>query len=107
MKLKQLKTIDIQAKEWRDKKYGNSYWSSEITLNFGESNEETYNIPFSYGYGEQYLQNSLELIKNFFPQSNWFKSKWNFNKWNLFEEYGIVVNNSIKKNCFKRELIKA
>jgi hypothetical protein len=107
MKLKQLKTIDIQAKEWTDKTNGNDYWSSEITLNFGKSNSKTYTMPFSYGYDEQYLYNSLELVKNLFPKSNWFKSKWNFNKWSLFEKYGIVVNNSIKKNCLKRDLIKA
>ena len=40
IKLKDLKTIDIEAKEWRDKVNGNSYFSSDITLNYGMDNQE-------------------------------------------------------------------
>ena len=40
MKLSQLKTIDINAKEWRDKINGNSYFSSDVTLNYGMENEK-------------------------------------------------------------------
>ena len=40
MQLKQLKTIDIEAKEWRDKIYGNSYFSSDVALNYGMNNQK-------------------------------------------------------------------
>ena len=60
MKLSQLKTIDINAKEWRDKINGNSYFSSDVTLNYGMQNEETIKLPFQYGYGDQYYYASME-----------------------------------------------
>jgi len=107
MKLRELKTIDIQAKQWRDKINGNSYFSSEITLNYGQPNEERYEYPFAYGYGDQYEHSSLELVKNLFPKSKWFKSKYTYQKWRLKDEYRISVNSSIKKDCFQRELIHA
>ena len=64
MQLKQLKTIDIEAKEWRDKIYGNSYFSSDVTLNYGMNNEKVIKLPFQYGYGDQYKYEALrELVK--------------------------------------------
>ena len=107
MKLRQLKTIDIQGKEWRDKKYGNSYFSTDIILNFGKPNEERYKYSFAYGYGDQYEHSSLELVKNLFPKSKWCKSEYTYQKWRLKDEYGIVVNSSIQENCLKRELYHA
>ena len=35
MKLKELKTIDIEALAYRDTVNGNSYFSSNVTLNHG------------------------------------------------------------------------
>ena len=52
IKLKDLKTIDIEAKEWRDKVNGNSYFSSDVILNYGMNNKETIKVPFQYGYGD-------------------------------------------------------
>ena len=66
MQLKQLKTIDIEAKEWRDRIYGNSYFSSDVTLNYGMDNQETIKLPFQYGYGDQYYHASMEEVKNLF-----------------------------------------
>jgi hypothetical protein len=54
IKLKNLKTIDIEAKEWRDKVNGNSYFSSDITLNYGMNDQEIIKLPFQYGYGDFY-----------------------------------------------------
>ena len=47
------KTIDIQAKEWFDKVNGNSYFAGTITLNYGTETEETFLLPFQYGYGNE------------------------------------------------------
>ena len=38
------KTIDVNAKEWIDKKHGNSYFCGTVTLNYGMKNEETFLI---------------------------------------------------------------
>ena len=44
-----LKSILINTKYWFDKTYGNTYYSSQITLNFGENDESKHCIPFTYG----------------------------------------------------------
>ena len=104
MKLSQLKTIDINAKEWRDKIYGNSYFSSDVILNYGMKNEKVIKLPFQYGYGEQYIYESLRAIQKLFPKSKWFKEK--YTRYEIQREYKIIIRNSIKTNCLKRELNK-
>ena len=89
MKLSQLKTIDINAKEWRDKINGNSYFSSDVILNYGMNNQETIKLPFQYGYGDHYIYQSLREIK-----------------YQIQDEYKIIIRNSIKTNCLKKELNK-
>ena len=104
MQLKQLKTIDIKAKEWRDKTYGNSYFSSDITLNYGMDSQEIIKLPFQYGYGDQYYHASMEEVKNLFPRSNWVKKK--YSSWEVKDKYKFIIRNSIQRNCLKKELNK-
>ena len=66
MKLSELKTIDINAKQWRDTINGNSYFSSRVTLNYGMDNERIIELPFQYGYEEAYLFESLQEVKKTF-----------------------------------------
>lgn len=61
-----IKTIDVQAKEWFDKANGNSYFSAQVTINFGEPDCIGFSIPFQYGYGEHYKQSTLEALKKRF-----------------------------------------
>ena len=105
MKLSQLKTIDINAKEWRDKINGNSYFSSDVTLNYGMQNEETIKLPFQYGYSDHYVYQSLREIQKLFPKSKWFKENL-LGKYQIQKEYKIIIRNNIKTNCLKRELNK-
>ncbi len=105
MKLSQLKTIDINAKEWRDKINGNSYFSSDVTLNYGMQNEETIKLPFQYGYSDHYVYQSLREIQKLFPKSKWFKENF-LGKYQIQKEYKIIIRNNIKTNCLKRELNK-
>ena len=72
MKLSQLKTIDINAKEWHDKINGNSYFSSDVILNYGMNSQETIKVPFQYGYGDHYIYQSLREIQKLFPKSKWY-----------------------------------
>lgn len=58
-------TIDINAKEWFDKINGNSYFSGTITLNYGLDKEETFLMPFQYGYGRQYEQEAKAILTQF------------------------------------------
>ena len=42
----QIKTIDIDCKEWFDRINGNSYFAGTVTVNFQMEDEQTFNIPF-------------------------------------------------------------
>ena len=62
MKLEDIKTIDITAKEWFDKVNGNSYFTATVVINFAMENQEIVEIPFTYGYGDFYLYEGLKAI---------------------------------------------
>ena len=57
-----IKTIDILAKEWFDRIYGNSYFSAQITINYGMKDEVIMKVPFQYGYKRQYEQAAKEIL---------------------------------------------
>jgi len=105
MKLSQLKTIDINAKEWHDKINGNSYFSSDVILNYGMNSQETIKVPFQYGYGDHYVYQSLREIQKLFPRSKWYRENI-LAKYQIQDRYNIIIRNSIKTNCLKRELNK-
>ena len=103
MKLSQLKTIDIEAKEWRDKINGNSYFSSDVTLNYGMDSQEIIKLPFQYGYGDHYVYQSLREIQKLFPRSKWYRENI-LARYQIEDRYNIIIRNSIQKNCLKKEL---
>ena len=105
MKLSQLKTIDINAKEWHDQINGNSYFSSDVILNYGMNSQETIKVPFQYGYGDHYIYQSLREIQKLFPKSKWYRENL-LGKYQIQDEYKIIIRNSIKTNCLKKELNK-
>ena len=102
MKLSELKTIDIIAKEWRDKVNGNSYFSSRVILNLEHEDEMVIEIPFQYGYGEAYLFESMDAVKYLFPTSRWFKES--LQKWQAKDLYNFKLNYGIIKDCKKSDL---
>ena len=94
------KSIDIQAKEWFDKVNGNSYFAGTITLNFGTETEETFLIPFQYGYGSQYEQEAKAILTQFNKISTEpFESLSTY-----CHRVGIKLNRSIQRGCLKRDL---
>ena len=98
MKLSQLKTIDINAKEWHDKINGNSYFSSDVILNYGMNSQETIKVPFQYGYGDHYIYQSLREIQKLFPKSKWYRENL-LGKYQIQNAYKIIIRNFIKTNC--------
>lgn len=93
------KTIDIQAKEWFDKVNGNSYFAGTITLNYGTETEETFLMPFQYGYGNSYEQEAKGILTQF------NKISTNHERLSTYcKRVGIVLNSTIKTKCLKREL---
>ena len=93
------KTIDIQAKEWFDKANGNSYFSGTITLNKGTETEETFLMPFQYGYGSQYEQVAKAILTQFNKISTDFESLLRY-----CQRVGVQLNSKIERGCLKRDL---
>lgn len=100
MKKYNIKTIDIQSKEWHDKVNGNSYFSAIITLNYGMPNCKTIAIPFQYGYGDQYIHESLHVLQteNYIPCSDVYSLSRYCN------DNDIILRANKKDKCLKREV---
>ena len=102
MKTRQIKTIDVYAKEWFDKTNGNSYFSAEIIINFRLKNSKTISLPFQYGYGDHYRDMAFEAVKK---ELNCFKAVDKFTSyWSAYKKYNIIARHNKKENCLKREL---
>ena len=95
--------IDIQAKEWFDKKYGNSYFSAAVNVD----GVNVITIPFEYGYGDHYIDRAnQELIKQGFIEGERHSNGVWPSLWRYCEENNIILNTSKQENCYKKELIK-
>ena len=94
------KTIDVNAKEWFDNKNGNSYFAGTITLNYLLDNEETFLMPFQYGYGSQYEQEAKAILTQF----NKISADYGDTLWRYCKKNNIKYNSSILENRKKREL---
>lgn len=93
-----LKTIDIQGKEWFDRINGNSYHSARITINYGMKSEQNFRVPFSYGYGSMYEQNTFELLRG----QGIIKET---DRMYTLQESGVIIRSSIQRNCLKRDVV--
>lgn len=96
------KTIDIKAKEWFDKVNGNSYFCGTIILNYGLKNQETFLMPFQYGYGSQYEYEAQMILNQFNKISSDFVEYQSLNSY--CKENNIILRRSLQENCLKREL---
>ena len=96
-----IKTIDVQAKEWFDRTYGNSYFSMLITINYQLKNEATIFVPMQYGYGDHFRDMAFKELQKqkYIPvQEN------NISYWQYYEDKNIIARHSKHENCLKREL---
>jgi len=94
-----VKTIDISAKEWTDKKFGNSYFSGIVTVNYGMENEKVIHLPFQYGYGDHYTtvaQNELVKLG--------FMSDSHLHIANYCREHSIIYRANIQRSCLLRDV---
>jgi len=97
-----MKTLNIQAKEWFDKANGNSYFSAEVTVDFGTNTEKNFFVPFQYGYGDHYIDMAKELLE----KNDIIKVKEREQLWNYCQENDIILRTSKQENCLKRDLAK-
>ncbi len=93
-----IKTIDINAKEWFDKVNGNSYFSAEVILDYGTREERILKLPFQYGYGEQYTHEGFKVIKQF------LSIEYKRTLWQYCKDKDIILRTSKQDNCLKREV---
>lgn len=96
-----IKTIDVNALEWFDKVYGNSYFSGTITLNYGMKNAKEYKMPFQYGSGDQYIFEAGYLLY----KEGVIKLEKHQVLWRYCKDNNIVLRTDKKENCLKRELL--
>lgn len=100
MRATNIKTIDVNCKEWFDKANGNSYFSGEIIVNAGKKNETQINIPFQYGYGDQYRYVAFEAVKKSLKTFQTVSTPRQ-----AYEKYKVKTTHNLRVNCLKRELI--
>jgi len=96
----QIKTIDINAKEWFDKINGNSYFAGTITINYAMKSEETFLMHFQYGYGNQYEDEAKKLLTEF----NKISLDYGRSLYTYCRENNIIFRSTLTENCLKREL---
>ena len=81
----------IHAKKWHDKINGNTYHSAQI---LNTENNVMVASPFTYGYGEQYIQSASErMIK-----AGWIKERL---KGLDLHQVHIIAENDCKKKEVK------
>jgi len=96
-----IQTIDVQAKKWFDKVNGNSYFSAQVTINFGTDTEKTIYVPFQYGYGNAYLYESFRQLQMAAVLSNDITiiSPTEFSR-----THNYILRHSLQEGCKKSEV---
>jgi hypothetical protein len=59
MKMKNPESIFIDVREWRDKTYGNTYYSAIVSID----GEWQFTTGMSYGYGDQTVYDCAQILK--------------------------------------------
>ena len=99
MKINEIKSIRVTAKEWFDKANGNSYFSAKVTIDGPLGYSKTLTVPFQYGYGTQYEVESFRAIQEYLG----FETTHCAPLWRFCEENGIELQTSkhsdLKKWC--------
>ena len=95
-----IKTIDVNAKEWFDVVNGNSYFSGDITLNYGTKTQKELAMPFQYGYGNHYLDIACDML----DKAGYINNKSYTGLPRYCRENNIILRYQKQENCKKRDL---
>ena len=93
-----IKTVLISGLHWFDKVNGNSYNAVRVVVNHGLKNEFSFRLPFSYGYGDYYVQRTIEHLVKIGAVSDYYGFM------QLQRDNKINVIAHITKNCKQREV---
>lgn len=106
MRKAKIKTIDVSTKQWWDKYNGNTYFSAQITINFGTKSAERVYMPFQYGYGSYHHETFSELIKKgFIKDAEKFSNGTTESYFNYYQRKGIIYRHYNTPNCLKRDVV--
>lgn len=97
----EVKTIDVNAKEWFDRVNGNSYFSARVTVNLGMEDERIIVVPFQYGYGSQYEYSAFAALQSngIIPVQDGHPIPWRY-----YADNKIIARQHIDANCLKRDV---
>jgi hypothetical protein len=97
----EIKTIDIQAKEWFDRANGNSYFATRTTINYGMDDQKDFFLPWQGGYGEHYIYEAGAQLN----EHNWISLSHGAPLWRYCGENDIILRTSKQENCLKRDMV--
>lgn len=63
MKKKIIKSVDVEAKRWFQKSYGNTYHSVKVVLTTTDNEHFEIHSKIHYGYGDHFLMTAKNLLK--------------------------------------------
>lgn len=105
-----IKTIDVSANSWFDKVNGNSYFSAVVTINFKMEDQKQIYLGFQYGYGEQYVSETMaQLVARGFINVERKEGRNGGglpSLWRWCEENKVILRKTKFEGCKKRELMK-
>jgi len=85
---KKIKVITVVGRKWFDRINGNTYHTATIY-----ADDKVFNVPFQYGYGDQYVQSATELLEKeglidnlLYPNGN------KIPLWQICKHKNIVLN---------------
>lgn len=90
------RSVFVEAREWFDKTYGNSYFTARIQVD----GALVATLPFQYGYGDAYLYEAATVLKDlgYLPDDS--SALWVHAKDMGFDYYTVKTLTS-KKDMFK------
>lgn len=97
MNTTKMQTLEIQGRLWNDGT--NTYNSAQIICDYSLPTERTYFLPFNYGYENQFIFNSIQLLVAAGELPNGIISERGV------KDLGIDVITSFRY-CKKREMIQ-
>jgi len=90
-------SIIVQGRKWFDKVNGNTYFSCRVQVPT-ESGFKSFNIPFQYGYGEQWQFESVIVLRKlgFFKDDN--RQRWELPI--IFSDRGYMLKRDMFKGLY-------
>jgi len=94
--------ITIIGRRWFDRINGNTYFSAVGLIN----GKEVVNIPFSYGYGEQYIYEVYKEMQQagYMPDVEQYKNGGCKSLWQYAEDKGFTYYNTVSDVKRKKDL---